>query len=229
MKVLLLSMVAVVVMTLALVACSRDTESRSLFWDTTDDVRGGDAFMTYETRDLPGLLKIFDAAFVVKVSGIQEVKREGPWTSPVFAEDAADQATLDWHMRISANLPVQTTYSGEVLAWLQGSGPEKISLVIAGGLADIEQPDGTVSRNQPIFPDGMFLLEPGRTYLLLADRTDSGAYEYGRVREAFDLTGGVHVLNHPLTRDIEHYEDMSVDDFIAYVKGLADANSVAGN
>ena len=98
----------------------------------------------------------------------------------------------------------------------------------AGGLADLEGPDGTISRDQAIFPDGMFLLEPGRTYLLLLDKSESGEYQYGPAFGAFDLTGGVHVLNHPLTRDIEYYEEMSVDDFVAYVKGLADSSKAAG-
>jgi hypothetical protein len=210
-------------------ACTSGQGSKSVFWDATGDVRGGDAFMIWETRDLPGLLKIYDAAVVVNVTEITEVKRQDTSLNSITVENPADQAELERHMRNFANMPEQTTYSGEVQTWLQGSGPEKISLVVAGGLTDQEGPDGSISRNQPIFPDGMFLLEPGRTYLLLLSKTETGAYEYGLAFAAFDLTGGVHVLNHPLTRDIEHYEDMSVDDFIAYVKGLADANSVAGN
>jgi hypothetical protein len=124
-------------------------------------------------------------------------------------------------MRNFLATPEQTTYAAKVKEWIQGSGSVEVLIVGPGGLGDIEGPDGKISRNQPIFPDGMFLLEPGRTYLLLLDKTEGDAYEYGLAFSAFDLTGGVHVLNHPLTRDIESYEDMSVDEFVSYVKGLA--------
>jgi hypothetical protein len=177
--------------------------------------------MNWTTRDMPGLLKLHDAAAVVHVSGVVDVKREDFRGTSITAEDPEDEPELARHLRNSANTPLQTTYSGEVREWLQASGPEKISLVAPGGLADLEAPDGSISKDQAIFPDGMFLLEPGRSYLLLLDETEDGAYAYGMAFAAFDLTAGVHVLNHPLTRDIEYYEAMSVDEFVAYVKSLA--------
>lgn len=208
-----------------LIGCggAEDDTTRSPFWDTSGDVRGAEVAQNWETRDLPGLLKIYDAAAVVEVTDITEVKRQVAPENPIVAEDPADQAELDRNTRNFLATPERTTYLAKVGEWIQGSGPDEVSIVGGGGLADIEGPDGTVSRNQTIFPDGMFLLEPGRTYLLLLDKTEAGAFEYGPAFSAFDLTGGVHVLNHPLTRDIESYEEMSVDDFVAYVRGLAAA------
>lgn len=211
--------------TLALACADDGTASTSVFWDGEGDVRGGEAFQNWETRDLPGLLKIHDAAVVVDVTDITEVERQDTGDVPVTAENPADQAELDRHMRNFLATPEQTTYAAKVKEWIQGSGSDEVSIIGGGGLADVEGPDGTISRDQPIFPDGMFLLEPGRTYLLLLHKTEAGAYEYGLAFSAFDLTGGVHVLNHPLTRDIEYYEEMSVDDFVSYVRGLAAAKS----
>jgi hypothetical protein len=187
-----------------------------LFWDGSGDVRGGDTLAAYQIRDLPGLLKIYDAAVVVHVTGIESVKRDGPLPNKVYPEDPADQARLDAYAAAEADMPSLTTYEGEVQTWLKGSGEAKISIVAPGGLT---------SDGQAIFPDEMFLLEPGRTYLLLLDKNDTGAYEYGPAREAFDLTGGVHVLNHPDTRDLEYFESMSVEDFVSYVKQLATAGA----
>jgi hypothetical protein len=112
-----------------------------------------------------------------------------------------------------------TTYRIRVDRWLKGSGTAEISVSSTGGIT----PDG------PMFVDGDFLLEPGRKYVMALDPTPPRALgdgEYARKggsRGAFEVTDGyVHVLNDPITQEIqEQYNGMPLDDFVALVNTYA--------
>jgi hypothetical protein len=201
------------------VACGSSGQTASPFWDASGDVRGSEAIYS-STSDLSKKIEWADAAVVLEVTGVESIATAGP-IGPVLAEDPADQARVDAIEGFGEDYPRFTTYKASVQRWLKGGGASTISIIGAGGYM--------ASTKQWVFLDGMFLLEPGRTYLLLLQETPSGDWLYGQATGAFDLTGGVHVLNHPITRDLERLEQMSVEDFTTYVTSLVDTAGSASS
>lgn len=193
------------------VACgSGESTMESAFWDTEDDVRGSPGLGIYVTRELEGILELSDGVAIVRVEAVSDVRVAGPLSEPVSVDKEARE-DFERFAAAAASAPTNSTYTAEVKEWIKGGGEKGIRLHGLGGLAA----DGT-----PHFIDGYFLLEPGRTCLLGLTKDDGGEYHYGSARSAFDLTDGVKVLNNPDTRDLEHYEEMSVDEFVEHISSL---------
>jgi hypothetical protein len=152
-----------------------------------------------------------DAVVVGEVVEVVGVVYSGPDDPP---EGLSEEAAESWRRGFPT-----TTYRIRVDRWLKGSGTAEISVSSTGGIT----PDG------PMFVDGDFLLEPGRKYVMALDPTPPRALgdgEYARKggsRGAFEVTDGyVHVLNHPITQEIqEQYNGMPLDDFVALVNTYA--------
>ena len=110
-----------------------------------------------------------------------------------------------------------TTYSARVDQWVKGSGPGELLVTQFGGITE----------SGPEFVDGFFLLEAGRTYILslylkdpdLPTQADYVASVNGLV--TFEVTDGfVHVLNHPMTQELqERYGGMPLAEFVQVLEG----------
>jgi hypothetical protein len=199
------------------VACGSEARAQSQFWDTNADVVGQswDFFNPNVKPSLDELIKQSDVVVTVRIADIHDVELPDTDYSNIIYPDPSIKAYYEQQNKVVDAIPLATTYSGEVDSWIKGSGDSSILVRSSGGISAY---DGTV-----VFFDGYFLLEPGRSYLLfLYWDTDQEIYQLGSARESFDITDGVKVLNHPYTSDLEHLEDMSVDDFVSYVKQLAD-------
>ncbi|MEO8458406.1 MAG: helix-turn-helix transcriptional regulator [Chloroflexota bacterium] len=190
-----------------------DGPGQSIFWDGTGDVHGvGDVSFTDITLEENAALA--PAIATVRIDSLSSVELPSYDDSNVIYEDPADRARIEQVNKILASLPIHTTYEGKVGSWIKGSGEETLQITGFGGVSTL---DGSMR-----FADGSFLLEPGRTYLLFLYRDSvDGHLFYGSAREAFDLTDGVKVLNSQFTRDLEHFEQMSVDDFVDYVRDVS--------
>jgi hypothetical protein len=184
------------------------------------NVRGSDAFVSFTSLTFDQSVQRADAVVTVRVDGIHDTELPTVDRSNYIYQDPPDKVRDEQSNQILDSLPIHTTYSGKVESWIKGSGD---SALLVRGIGGVSSFTGMSS-----YPDGYFLLEPGRMYLLLlyVDSVD-GHYFYGSAREAFDLTDGVKVLNHPITRDLEHFEDMSVDDFVSYVRQLGKAGEAS--
>jgi len=208
-------------MVLSMAACSSsDDVGRSVFWDNDGDVRGADARADITERDFAKLVSMNEAVVVVEITDIQQTERLGRLPVTVTAEDPSDQPMLDRNNAEMADLPTSTTYLAKVQEWIKGTGGDEINISASGGSFS----DGTLD-----FVDGFFLLEPGRRYLLLLSKNQDGVYSCCWSRAGFELTEGVKVLNHPDTRDLEHFEQMSVEEFEAYVAGLVSSGMDSSN
>lgn len=150
----------------------------------------------------------------MKVTGIEDVEFPSADRSNIIYADPADKERDERLDKILDSRPTDTTYSAKVESWIKGSGDSTLLVRAIGGVSTY---DGS-----PFFLDGYFLLEPGRSYLLVLHWDEvQGVYQLDTARRGFDITAGVSVLNHPDTRDLEYFEEMSVDDFVAYVRSLA--------
>jgi hypothetical protein len=205
---------------LTVTACSSaDGQAQSPFWDGTEDAQGAAVLVGPSTRTTEELLQLAEGIALVRVNSIQSENPQATLVS-IVAEDTNDQWQIDRAEQIVSDVPSSTTYSATVESWIKGTGQKEILIEAFGGFD---------SKGDSHFADGWFLLEPGRTYLLSL-YTESGDgvgnFYYMSARTSFDLTDGVKVLNHPSTRDIEHFEDMSVDDFVSYVRELTTDGAV---
>lgn len=143
----------------------------------------------------------------------------------VLAEITDVVDTIERPMPAPPNYPVAevedhpvTIYSASVEQWVKGSGPGSILITQFGG----------VTASGPRFTDGDFLLQPGRAYVVslmdkdkLEDVPGPGGYvKMGLGLGAFEVTDGfVHVLNNPLTKDLqEEFGGMPVADFLDIVR-----------
>ncbi len=138
---------------------------------------------------LPTLVTYADAVVVLDVLEIVDVTN----VPPPFADVSPDTVGL-----------LYTTYRVRVEQWIKGSGKSEFLVTQLGGISPDHPEAG------PIFFDGDFLLEPGRSYALLLrerppDSPGDGQYRpFGAGRGGFEVTDGfVHVLNHSITRNLQ--------------------------
>jgi hypothetical protein len=202
---------------LFMVACgatNTDSGAPSQFWDGTDDVHGADALVSFTGLSFEESASAAKAIVVIHIDGIHDVELLKGDDTNIIYESAADKARAQEDNEKLGSLPIHTTYSGTVKSWIKGNGESNL---LVRGLGGVSSLDGATH-----YPDAHFLLEPGRTYLLFlyVDSVD-GKYFYGSAREGFDLTHGVKVMNSPYTRDLEHLEGLSIDDFVSYVRQVA--------
>lgn len=201
------------ILVLLLVACSDGNSEQpgSLFWDSPHDVPGVEVLPIGGDRDFSDLVWLSDAAVVAEITEIESTELPSPMSDDVIIEDPEYAEVLEQIDAIRTRTPIVTTYSADILNWLSGDGDSRVSVTQTGGVG----PD-----DNKFFLDGSFLLEPGRTYLLLLT-WGGGEYWFRSARTGFDLTDGVKVLNHETTRDLEVFEDMSVDEFVEHVSEIA--------
>jgi hypothetical protein len=116
---------------------------------------------------------------------------------------------------------VYSTYRAKAEQWVKGAGPSEFLVTELGGVSPVHPELG------PIFFNGDFLLESGRKYVLLlweksSESPGTGQYLSGAGgRGWFEVTDGlVHVLNHPLTQDLqEEFGGMPLADFVQVLRG----------
>ena len=162
-------------------------------------------------RDFPGDGSL--AAFVARSDAVIV----GEVVEIVDLFISTSSAPPNWPVAEIEN-PPWSTYRVRVDQWLKGSGSAEILVGRFGGIT----PSG------PYFLDGDFLLEPARSYVLIllnkqAVEPGPGQYtSYTSGRGGFEVTDGfVHVLNHPLTQDLqEQYGGMPLADFMQLLEGL---------
>lgn len=165
----------------------------------TKPVRGSSGALVVMSGGLPGVVSRADAIVVSEITEIVDVTiptRPAPPNFPV--------AEIEEY-------PV-TTYSARVDQWVKGVGGDKLLITDVGGVTD----------SGPRFVDGDFLLEPGRRYVLaLYEKREGlpgpGQYERaGLGLGAFEVTDGfVHVLNNPLTQDLQaQFGGMPLQEFV---------------
>jgi hypothetical protein len=214
MKISCISILALLVVTAFACQSTEDTPS-SVFWDASGDVDGMSLVPYYKTWELADTVTDADYVAVVRMNKVVEVKYLTPFGGSIIVPEDAKDAYDRFDAGVAAT-PEATTYEVTVDRWIKGEGDKTIEITGSGGIT---------AKGRPIFNDGTFLLEPGRTYLLTIWKTEAGGLVYGSARASFDLTDGVKVLNHYDTRDLEHFETMSVDEFESYVKQLATATN----
>ncbi len=192
----------------------------SPFWDALEGYKGG-APATYPVWRMPSFDEMYDeAALVVVGRPVAIVGRENQEPPDLRREDVVGPSEAEeeefWQrfqqfQGAVSQAPDSTGFRVDVQRWLKGSSPPTITVKQGGGwLAD-----GT-----PYVVDGDFLLEIGRTYLMVL-RPLSDPAVYARVwdsRGGFDVTRGtIRVYKSVLTQDLKYLEGLTVDEFLVVV------------
>ena len=168
------------------VACGSETYAQSQFWDSKVEVRGNpwDFFDPSQRPSLAEFVQESDIIVTVRIGAIHDVEMPSSDHSNIIYADPDQKARSEQSDKILDGIPISTTYSGQVDTWIKGSGDSSLLVRTIGGVSAY---DGSA-----FFLDGFFLLEPGRSYLLILHWDPGlGVYDLGLARSSFDITDGV--------------------------------------
>jgi hypothetical protein len=195
-------------------ACGSGGAAPSVFWDTDKNVAGKEFFGYVNPLSLSEMVGYADAIVTVRVTDAASVEFPQVDRSNAFYRSDSERAQAEHSNEILDSIPLSTTYEADVDSWIKGAGDSQLQIRSAGGISAY---DGS-----PQFFDGFFLLEPGRSYLLILNWDEAQrSWQLGPAREGFDITHGVKVMNHSTTADLEYLEKMSVDELVAEIASLA--------
>ena len=184
-----------------------DGTQPSRIWQSSGDIRSqAEGVPRPFGNTLAEQTEMAAAIVEVKIEGVAEVRYlpQAPESETTFYDEESRER-FRLINTLSAETISRALYSATVETWVKGDGPAQIKVW---------------GYDLSFFPDGATPLEVGRRYILFLDTNPphDGTYAAGLSRKIFDITTGkVLVMNHPLTRDLEQYEGMTPEAFLATV------------